>query len=349
MSLYDKKNALQFGRNYGDNQANWRAVSEPYAANTVDPDKAEELHTIMDENVQAQKKNGDDAIVSHDKGEENIQIDVHQVAASETMHLRERAESSERADHVVADIPQKAEERAVVSEDAPVAKKIPIKNDAKENVVATNKKSSQKPHKTNVSPTTKKSFFKKTTVPKRKKSLDATKHTILIVDDDFDTRTMYATIFEQAGFNVIEASDGLEGLDLATKHQPDVIFTGIIMPRMDGFTMIEAIKKNAIINKVPIVINSHLGRTQDKERAKELGIRDFIVRDYTAPREVVDRITALLITMEYKIPLDLKAEYMRPIIADLGGKEKFTCKKPVLVLRLDNASKKTFSAKIVCS
>jgi len=65
---------------------------------------------------------------------------------------------------------------------------------------------------------------------------------IIIVDDDDETRTAYAEIFRNKGFKVLEARDGVEGLDIATSEEGiDAIFTGIVMPRMDGFQMIEAL------------------------------------------------------------------------------------------------------------
>ena len=62
---------------------------------------------------------------------------------------------------------------------------------------------------------------------------------MLLVDDDVDTQSLYAEVFRAAGFEVREAKDGLEGLDMATAERPDVVFTGIIMPRMDGFALTE--------------------------------------------------------------------------------------------------------------
>ena len=58
---------------------------------------------------------------------------------------------------------------------------------------------------------------------------------ILLIDDDLDTRTLYAEFLRGAGFGIREAGDGLEGLEMVSQIMPDVIITGIIMPRLDGF------------------------------------------------------------------------------------------------------------------
>jgi CheY-like chemotaxis protein len=67
---------------------------------------------------------------------------------------------------------------------------------------------------------------------------------ILLVDDDVDTRSMYAEVFRMSGFDVREANDGLEGLEMANQIVPQVVLAGIIMPRMDGFQFVEGTKKD---------------------------------------------------------------------------------------------------------
>ena len=100
---------------------------------------------------------------------------------------------------------------------------------------------------------------------------------ILIIDDDDTIRESYALKFRQEKFEVISAKDGVEGLDLAHKEKPDIIFTGIIMPRMTGFELMGALSKEVSTSEIPVVISSHLGRKEDDQRAKELGAKDFII------------------------------------------------------------------------
>ncbi len=118
--------------------------------------------------------------------------------------------------------------------------------------------------------------------------------TILVVDDDVSSRRLYREVFQKEGFNVLTAQDGLEGLDIAIRERPDLVFTGIIMPRMDGFELISSLRKNAATSDIPIVMYSHLGREEDKRKAHELGVKDFVVRSVVTPREVSDRIKTYL-------------------------------------------------------
>ncbi|GBE17171.1 regulator of RpoS [bacterium BMS3Abin15] len=176
---------------------------------------------------------------------------------------------------------------------------------------------------------------------------------ILIVDDDEMTRSMYTEVFNEAGFNVVEAKDGVEGLDTATKEIPDVIFTGIIMPRMDGFSLMEALKKNVATANIPVVMSSHMGREEDRQKAEKLGVKDFVVRDMTPPVKVVDRINSIFLKgVEYKVEFNSNALDAQKLARDLSFNSNFQCpecdEKLVLSLRIKNVEKLTFEAQFVC-
>ena len=192
---------------------------------------------------------------------------------------------------------------------------------------------------------------KKDKLPKREVHIDPSKKTILIVDDDIDTLEMYADVFESANYNVLRASDGLEAMALVAKHTPHVVFTGIVMPRMDGFALMDALKQNKRTADIPVVINSHLGRETDKEKAKELGARDFIVRGFTQPREVVERIGAMLLRSEYVFRFDKNDPEARKLAKDLGAPNFYHCprgQEMVLKLRITDEKDLTFAARFSC-
>jgi CheY-like chemotaxis protein len=176
---------------------------------------------------------------------------------------------------------------------------------------------------------------------------------ILLVDDDDAIRNMYVEIFQKEGFIVLEAHNGVEGLDSATKNMPDIIFTGIVMPVMDGFAMIEALKKNVATSKTPVVISSHLGREEDQRRATELGTKGFFVRGLYTPNEIVEKIQEIFKASEYKIkfmPNELDAEKLSQ---DMGNSKDFKCLKCggnlILVMKVVDMSNREFSTKIICS
>jgi PleD family two-component response regulator len=181
--------------------------------------------------------------------------------------------------------------------------------------------------------------------------IDPTKPTVLVVDDKQETIDTYTIAFRSVGYNVVSAIDGLDGLDKATKVQPDLIFTGIIMPRMDGFAMISALRKSSTIAHTPVIMYSHLGRSKDRDRARELDVRDFIVEANVEPSEVVARIRAILTRNEYLIPLDLLDHNLEKLVKELGGSENIKCgqnQRYVIRLRVDNPAEMSISGKIEC-
>lgn len=175
---------------------------------------------------------------------------------------------------------------------------------------------------------------------------------ILIVDDDEPIRAMYAEVFKKHNFEVEEAVDGVEGLDMATKNVPDIIFTGIIMPRMDGFGLMEALKKNVSTSNVPVVVSSHMGREEDKNKAREMGAKDFITRDFVTPNQAVERIMAIFKVEEYRLKFSPGELDAVKLAKDMGSGENFQCAscggQLVLAVKLKDAKTKECSAKFIC-
>lgn len=176
---------------------------------------------------------------------------------------------------------------------------------------------------------------------------------ILIIDDSNDLREIYAEIFKASGFEVEEATDGVEGLDKALKIRPDVILTGIIMPRMDGFSMKEMLAKNVATSSIPVFISSHRGREEDRKRAEELGCQGFFVQGLDTPKEVVEKVKAISSGDEYKLRIYENEPDALRIAGKLGLKEKLQCQKcgTALIISLrpfNSASENNFYASFVC-
>jgi CheY-like chemotaxis protein len=176
---------------------------------------------------------------------------------------------------------------------------------------------------------------------------------ILIVDDDDFTREMYSDVFKKAGYIVLEAHDGVEGLDLAIKETPHVIFTGIVMPRMDGFTLIESLKKNTVTARIPVFMSSHLGREDDRKRAEQMGARDFIVRDLTTPMEVVGIIAKVFAAGEsYVLDFDAYNLDAPELARDSHLNTNYQCmecdEKLTLKVKLDKTERGWYKCKFVC-
>jgi CheY-like chemotaxis protein len=160
------------------------------------------------------------------------------------------------------------------------------------------------------------------------------KFKILIVDDDDIIRETFIQVFREHSFEPTGAKDGVEGIDLATKQKFDVILTGIIMPRMDGFQLISALRENIDTKDIPVAIISHLGREEDRRRAKELGIDNFIVQGAMSPREVVDKLKSVISTStSFQLGFDYSA-WDAPALAkklDLPGFQCPNCQNKMIL------------------
>jgi CheY-like chemotaxis protein len=120
------------------------------------------------------------------------------------------------------------------------------------------------------------------------------KKKILVVDDDLVQRDLYTELFEGKKFEVMTANDGLAGLELALKAKPDLVFSGIIMPRMDGFEMVRNLRANIATAEIPVMMFSHLGREEDKEKAGKFSNVTFLVKGYDSPADILKKTEDLI-------------------------------------------------------
>lgn len=117
---------------------------------------------------------------------------------------------------------------------------------------------------------------------------------ILLIEDDPFLAEIYVAKFEEAGFSISVARDGCEGLKKAKEQKPSLLLIDIVMPKLDGFEVLEAMKRDPEIKDVSTVIFSNLGEEEDVKRALELGARDYLVKAHYTPTEVVARVSAIL-------------------------------------------------------
>ena len=178
---------------------------------------------------------------------------------------------------------------------------------------------------------------------------------IIVIDDDADTRSLYADAFRAVNFNVREGKDGLDGLKMVNEDIPNIIVTGIIMPRMDGFGFVTELQKNTATAHIPVIFISHLGREVDEKHAKELGVKAFLLRDMTSPSDMIRRVNDILTSKEYILALDPFGFDAAKFAQDFKLNPDFVCpeEKPggrvVLKLRKHDGDSKRFDAEITCA
>lgn len=102
---------------------------------------------------------------------------------------------------------------------------------------------------------------------------------ILIVEDESAMREALASKLEKEGFNVISAQDGEEGFEFAIEENPDLIMLDILMPKIDGLTLMKNIRKEGDWGKeVPIIMLTNLSDPESVSEAANYGVYDFLVK-----------------------------------------------------------------------
>jgi two-component system alkaline phosphatase synthesis response regulator PhoP len=116
---------------------------------------------------------------------------------------------------------------------------------------------------------------------------------ILAVDDDPDVRRLVRIKLKKAGYEVVMANDGEEGVKKALEERPDLVILDVMMPKMDGFAALEQIKTG--MDPAPIVLMlTGEGEQDDLVHGLSGGADDYIVKPF-APRELVARVNVALI------------------------------------------------------
>lgn len=113
---------------------------------------------------------------------------------------------------------------------------------------------------------------------------------ILIVDDEKDPRSALATAFRNEGFEVFEAGDGEEGLQLVLKEKPDLILLDIIMPKINGLEVLERIKGDESTKHIKVILLTVLEDMESVSRAIEHGGQDYFVKTNWKLQDIVDKV-----------------------------------------------------------
>ena len=101
---------------------------------------------------------------------------------------------------------------------------------------------------------------------------------ILVVDDTADCREPLARLLEISGYNPTTAVNGLDALAHLDSDQPDLILLDLMMPGMDGFTLLSRLRTEPALQNLPVIMLSALSDEKRMTRAKELGARDYLVK-----------------------------------------------------------------------
>ncbi|MBI2436675.1 MAG: response regulator [Candidatus Magasanikbacteria bacterium] len=117
---------------------------------------------------------------------------------------------------------------------------------------------------------------------------------VLLIEEDFFLAEIYKKKFEMEKFKVSIVRDGESGLQTIQKKKPDVVVLDILLPKMDGFAVLDAVKKDREIAHIPLIFLTSLGKKNDVERGFALGAFDYLIKTHNQLKEVVDAVKKAL-------------------------------------------------------
>ncbi len=119
---------------------------------------------------------------------------------------------------------------------------------------------------------------------------------IMVVDDDPDTVTILARYLQREGFATLEALSGPQCLKLVGEHQVDVILLDLMMPEMDGFQVVRALKNNPATAEIPIIMVTARDDIESRSEGMRVGVSDFLAKPVFR-KQLANRIRAQLDTI----------------------------------------------------
>jgi len=113
---------------------------------------------------------------------------------------------------------------------------------------------------------------------------------ILLVEDEEIMLTLLQRKLAKEGYQISVARDGEEGLRLMKESKPNLVLLDIVMPKLDGFEVLEKMKGDKDLNKIPVIIISNSGQPVELDKAKALGVKDWLIKTEFDPNEVIEKV-----------------------------------------------------------
>jgi len=116
---------------------------------------------------------------------------------------------------------------------------------------------------------------------------------ILVVEDQEDNRQILRDLLANAGFEMIEAEDGVQAIAAASEHRPDLILMDIQLPIMDGYEATRRIKADPALKSIPIIVVTSYALSGDESKARDAGCDAYVTKPYS-PRQLLAKVKEFL-------------------------------------------------------
>lgn len=117
---------------------------------------------------------------------------------------------------------------------------------------------------------------------------------VAIVEDDSFLAGMYEQKISMEQMVPLLAYDGEAGLELVRKELPDIVLLDIMMPKMDGWEVLQALRTSEETKHIPVIMLTNLGQKEDVDLALKYGANDYLIKAHFNPQEVVDRVRKMV-------------------------------------------------------
>lgn len=119
-------------------------------------------------------------------------------------------------------------------------------------------------------------------------------HRVLIVEDDQFLRELLDRKLKAEGFNVQTTIEGESALTQVKEFKPEIVLLDIILPGVDGFSILEQLKSDAEVSNIPVVMLSNLGQKDDVDKGMKLGAVGYLVKAHFTPGDIVNKVNEVL-------------------------------------------------------
>lgn len=118
---------------------------------------------------------------------------------------------------------------------------------------------------------------------------------ILVIEDELALSQVLSDRFTEEGFEVQTAADGQEGLEKAVSWKPDLVLLDIVMPKMDGMTMLHKLRADPAGKTMPVILLTNLSDTEDVYEAMANGVYDFLVKSHWDLEDLIHEVQSKLL------------------------------------------------------
>lgn len=117
---------------------------------------------------------------------------------------------------------------------------------------------------------------------------------ILLIDDDEALTTVFATALKEAGFEIVTATNGEDGLNKAKTEKPDLILLDQVLPDINGNDVLKSLKENPETQSIPVAMLSNFGQNELVQTALNQGALDYILKYQIEPEDLISKVKTIL-------------------------------------------------------